>query len=238
MRHWQAAGVLLLAFLGGTAGSRRSQLSETELEQRAAGGGAVNQRASTFDPAATAQLDSAFLKDLTGENSTAANANKSFALNLTSPAGANLTRKTVSEVNHDAPVLRIPLSGNRTLSTKPRLSVQNSGFRKPPALDDKPVHSMQDRFISGGTYGAFLDLLVGVRIATPGWGSGFNFCIGKEFCFPFLCLSIWHDGTVSDCLSAKWARQCNLSSSFFRSPVLTFPQSTVTIVSAWLLKCW
>lgn len=180
MRHCQAAGLLLLAFLGAASGLRRLQLSEAGLQQSAAESGGVPQRASTFDPAATAQLDSAFVQDLTGENSTDAGATKSFALNVTSPAGANLTRRTVSEVNHDAPVFRIPLKGNRTLSTKPRLSVQNSGFRKNPTLDDKPVHSMQDRVVFGASYGAFLDLLVGVRIATPGWGSGFNFCIGNE----------------------------------------------------------
>jgi hypothetical protein len=179
MRDWQAAVVLLLACYGTATASRELQVPEIELEKRGTHNAGTIQRTFAFDPAATAQLDEGFVRDLTGENSTDFTSSKKLTFNLTSPAGTNLSRRTVAEVNREAPLLTVPLRGNNTLSTKPHLSVQNPGIKIGRAPDDKLVHSMQDLSILPGGSGATLDLLVGVRIATPGWGSGFNFCIGN-----------------------------------------------------------
>lgn len=177
MRHWQAAAVLLLFCFEQAISVRELLNSGTELDKRGAQNTGPKPRTLAFDPAATAQLDSAFVRDLTGENSTDNTYSKQLTLNLTSPAGTNVSRRTVAEVNREAPLLTVPLRGNRTISTRPHLSIQNPGLAKGRISDDKPVHSMQDLSLLGGS-GANLDLLVGVRVATPGWGSGFNFCIG------------------------------------------------------------
>eukprot|EP00884_Botryococcus_braunii_P016907 jgi/Botrbrau1/38/Bobra.0022s0033.1 len=181
MRHWQAAAVLLLACCGTATASRDLLVPAVNLEKRGTQNLGTIQGALAFDPAATAQLDEGFVRDLTGENSTDDTSYKQLALNLTSPAGTNVSRRTVAEVNREAPLLTVPLRGNKTLSTKPHLSLHNPGIgiRRDP--NDKLVHSMQDLSILPGGSGANLDLLVGVRIATPAWGSGFNFCVDRWF---------------------------------------------------------
>jgi hypothetical protein len=186
MRNWQAAVLSLLAWTG-TAHCSRHTLSALPLqEQIAAKEAGVTPRSTAFDPAATATLDPSFVTQLTGENDTQASASRKVELNMTSPGGKNLTRRTAAQVNKDAPVYKLPLRGNRTVAAKPHLTVNNPGALGGRGADDKPVHSFQNVIDpsvlasnGGGGGGEVIELLVGVRVATPGWGSGFNFCVGK-----------------------------------------------------------
>eukprot|EP00884_Botryococcus_braunii_P013943 jgi/Botrbrau1/2254/Bobra.101_2s0078.1 len=142
-------------------------------------------------------------------NSAAQNNSGNSTIGLKFAPGSESYRPTIEEVNKNAPTYQVPTT-NGTVNARPMVSQfanQNSTRHAksltsrsppPPSKKDGKVHSMQWFSQVVGTnwfddtgpvqsndslsaLGQFMELIVGVRIATPIFGSGFNFCISRYY---------------------------------------------------------
>jgi hypothetical protein len=102
----------------------------------------------------------------------------------------------LSQVNKKAPIYKIP-TANGVVKAKPVASqlVHSSSNSRPAPDKEGEVHAMQLGFDNGvlglpfaGSqtgFGEEKELQVGVRIATPVFGSGFNFCVSESPIFAY-----------------------------------------------------
>jgi hypothetical protein len=116
---------------------------------------------------------------------------------LLKPApGSENSTIPLSKINKNAPIYKIP-TVNGVVKAKPVASqlVHSSSNSRPAADKEGEVHAMQNfdngvlgNGIAGSLtgFGEEKQLQVGVRIATPVFGSGFNFCVSE---FPILLMA-------------------------------------------------
>jgi hypothetical protein len=160
------------------------------------------------------RLDPAVYKSLTGTGDP--NQLSEFQPDNNTVTLSNLpsSKKTVKQVNAEAPVYTIP-HGDGSYQARPHLTqvshgkngaTAKDGFVQSMSVDPKKPKAPKpltgsgvnpkllegeaekgkvssnavdpDTVVINGRTGFFLNLLAGVRVATPFFGSGFNFCIG------------------------------------------------------------
>eukprot|EP00884_Botryococcus_braunii_P007486 jgi/Botrbrau1/16739/Bobra.0271s0004.1 len=188
MRHWHLLHLSVFIFVSAVAARNRA-LKEFENS-----GVSDSTFFEPFDAASTAQLDSAFLSELdgaTGHDTAVTHVALNFSQSPT-PSPAHVLRRSLAEVNQEAPVYKMPTSNgtvlgkpvaSQRLSVSPRSSVgikdgQDRGNREKSGK----VHSFQvtnTQIPVFGVGGTTLEYLMGIRISLPFFGSGFNLCIDR-----------------------------------------------------------
>jgi hypothetical protein len=106
MRHRHALRLPLVVLLAAAVSAKR-QLLSSEVPADLLPSWVASGPKHEFDPASTAQLDSDFLTQLTGTNESSPNQPLSFA-SAPAPLAGPLSKKTLDEVNRNAPVYKIP----------------------------------------------------------------------------------------------------------------------------------
>jgi hypothetical protein len=119
MRHWHLLHLSVFIFVSAVAARNRA-LKEFENS-----GVSDSTFFEPFDAASTAQLDSAFLSELdgaTGHDTAVTHVPLNFSQSPT-PSPAHVLRRSLTEVNQEAPVYKMPTSNGTVLGTFTRTSV-------------------------------------------------------------------------------------------------------------------